>query len=533
MLFEGELSTSEPARSMHVTRRNRTHSQTVVAVAENPLRRALGLFTAVALIASALISPVSAHASRAGTDRIGGRALAEGKIAPGNAPDIDARAGILVDEEGRALWSRGGSVRRPMASTTKMMTALLVLEHADLNRTVTVSRRAANVPYATGLRAGERFTVRQLLELMLVSSSNDAAYALGEHVGGSMPRFVSLMNARALKLGLRNTHFANPHGLDARGHYSTPADLAVIAKTAMEHAPYRRAVKLRSVKLKGAPGRPARMLKSTSKLILGSYPGLEGGKTGFTDGAKFSYVATAERNGVRLTVAVLGASSHASRFTQTRKLLDWGFRNIETRQLASANETVTALPVAADPAVTVPVKLAKGANGRVFRLDGKVVTKTRLPKNLPLPVFEGQRVGTIEVRQGKRVLAQLPAVATTSVASVNETIGAVPVADYIDRSVTVRTTKVDEPVVAFDAGKPVRREVDIDESVAAPVKKGDRLGTIRYEQGDKVLAEVPVIATESVEQPGFVDRIGISFRRGILGLVGGEQAARPAIDTPS
>lgn len=491
-------------------------------------RRIAGRFVSATLAFSLLTAPTAALAAKRPTDRIGGKSLASGQVSANHAPDIDAAAGALVDQDGRVLWGRGASTPRPMASTTKMMTALLVLERVKMDKKIRVSKRAAATPYGIGLKAGEWMTAGQLLNLMLVVSSNDAAYALGEYVGGgSMPRFVKLMNARAAELGLEDTKFKNPHGLDAPGHYASPMDLATLSRAVMKHHRYRKAAVMRSVKLPGHKGRPARSIKATDKL-LGRYWGLQGGKTGFTNKAMYSFVASATRGDETLTVVVLGARSNDARFGQAARLLDWGFKNLETRRLAAADEAAGEVAIASTDGLTVPVALAAPATAKIFRPDGKVVRKPSLPAAVKLPVVAGQKLGTVEIAQGDRVLASVPAVATKTMLSAEETVGAVPVADYLDRSVVARAAKSDA-APELDAATPVERVVKLDSSVSAPVAPGDKLGEIRYLQGGKVVARVPVVSTAAVAEPTLVESIKTSVARGWLGIVGGPTMAEPVV----
>jgi D-alanyl-D-alanine carboxypeptidase (penicillin-binding protein 5/6) len=178
-------------------------------------------------LALALVAPAEAMAWRADSDKVGGTRLSEGEVKRASAPNIDASAGILVTSDGRALWSRRGAKPRAMASTTKIMTALLVVEKGGLNKKVRVSKAASKVPYGIGLHAGEKIKVRKLLQLALVASSNDAAYALGEYVSGSNTAFVKKMNERARELGLEETPYANAHALAAPPHNTSPTDIAV------------------------------------------------------------------------------------------------------------------------------------------------------------------------------------------------------------------------------------------------------------------------------------------------------------------
>jgi len=478
-------------------------------------------------VALALLAPSTALAWRDPADKVSGVPLSEGKIAYSSAPDIDAAGGILVSSDGHSLWSRGANARRPMASTTKMMTALLVLEHGGLGRTVTVSRNASRVAYGIGLRPGERMKVRKLLELALVASSNDAAYALGETVSGNMPAFIRKMNARARELGLDHTHFTSPHGLDARGHYSTPKDLATLAQLVMKKPEFRRIVKLRQVRIAPSRGRK-RVLKSTDEL-LGRYAGLKGVKTGFTGRAKYCFVGYAERNGVSLYSVVLGTASNAARFAQTRRLLDWGFKHMKPQKLTIGPAGVAR--TAADPQKGISARFEQRVSVPVFDLDGAIGRKSALATNVALPVFKGQPLGSVTFMQGRRSLATVKVVSARAVSSVNETVGAVPVNDYVDRSVVVRAGD-SSWVPVFDPKRPVQRQVVLPSKITAPVTLRQRLGEIVYSQDGHVIVRVPAVAGEAVPAPGPLARLGISLIRGWRTVFGGPMVS-PVVEARS
>ncbi|MGH9168206.1 MAG: D-alanyl-D-alanine carboxypeptidase family protein, partial [Acidimicrobiia bacterium] len=201
-------------------------------------------------------------------------------------PEVSASSWILYDQGfDRELGSLNPHERRAIASTTKMMTALVVLERASLGELVTVSEEAAGVGEAEiGLVAGEVLTVGDLLVALLIDSANDAAVALAEHVGGSEEGFVALMNETARRLGLADTHFANPHGLDDPGHYSTARDLLAIALAGMENPTFADLVGTRRAPFPSTPDGGEREALTTNTLLR-SYPGTFGVKTGFTDEA--------------------------------------------------------------------------------------------------------------------------------------------------------------------------------------------------------------------------------------------------------
>jgi D-alanyl-D-alanine carboxypeptidase len=335
--------------------------------------------------------------------------------------------------------------------------ARVLADHADLDDEVTVSKAASRVPYALGLRAGERMAFGSC-QLALVGSSNDAAYALAETSRGSIPAFSVLMNERAKELGMADPHFEPTRPRCIR-HYSSATDIVTMTRAAMSNPEFRRIVALRSVTLPAYKGRDARKIKSTNEL-LGKYPGVIGVKTGFTDDAGYDVVTSAERDGVTLTAVVMGTRSNAARFRNSASC-SISFKHLKIRPIAIATETVGAVAIADSPADKVEVRRAETTTAPVFDLDGPVARALRLPAQVDLPVFEGEPLGEVTLTQGERHLATLPLVASADLASVGETVGAVPVSDYLDTAVLVRASETSVAVSAFDPGAPVRRAVDL------------------------------------------------------------------------
>jgi D-alanyl-D-alanine carboxypeptidase len=239
-------------------------------------------------------------------------------------PPIRARSAILVEAgSGRVLWARMPHRRAPMASTTKIMTALLALERLQMNDLVTIHPSVPRAhPFREGLRTGERVPVWKLLYGTMLFSGNDAALALALATSGTRPAFLALMNERARELGLRNTHFATPSGVVDRDNYSTAWDMAVLTRYAMEDARFRRIVKTRRKQVGWAAPTHSKIYVNKNRL-LGTYRGADGVKTGWTTAAGSCLVASATRNDVRLIAVVLGSPDAAR---ESRRLLDYGFR---------------------------------------------------------------------------------------------------------------------------------------------------------------------------------------------------------------
>jgi len=230
-------------------------------------------------------------------------------------------AAYLVRVEGRTLWANDVARRLPPASLTKIMTALLVLERGGLDATTAISLHAAAAPGARlHVRAGEHFRIEDLLVAALVGSANDACRALAEWHSGTEARFVAAMNARARALGLRDTHYANACGFDARGHYSSARDLARLADTAMANARFRAIVALREAEVRDAGGRSYHV--QTTNALLGRLPGAIGIKSGHTRKAGRCIIVLAERGTRHVLLVMLGA---ANRWWDAHDLVERAF----------------------------------------------------------------------------------------------------------------------------------------------------------------------------------------------------------------
>ena len=236
-------------------------------------------------------------------------------------PVIEAEAWVAVDAaSGVTLAGFNSDEGRPMASVTKLVTALVVRDHANLDSRIRISQSAADVGEAEiGLVAGEVWSVRDLLAAVMVRSGNDAAYALAEHVGGSIDGFSDLMNAKAAQLGLEDSQFMNPHGLDEEGHYTSAKDLAVIAAAVLEDEVLAQLARTGIVRFKPSPEGTDRIAVNTNKL-LNSYPGVVGLKTGYTGLAGRVLVSATKMEGQTIIVVVMGSEDH---FADTAAILDY------------------------------------------------------------------------------------------------------------------------------------------------------------------------------------------------------------------
>ena len=312
-------------------------------------------------------------------------------------PAITAPVAVLADlDTGRLLYARGPDARRPIASLTKVMTALLVLEAGHLDEVVTIPEEAVFAPHdfgassTLGLIEGERLTVRDLLYGMLLGSANDAAVALAIHEAGSTQAFVHWMNARARELGLRATVFFSPNGLDDRGH-SSARDLVTLTRAAYETPGFAPIVDAEVRRIPG-PNGTQRSIQNRN-VMLWLYPGAMGAKTGFTAGAGYCLDATAQRDGRRLLAIVLGAPSDA--FSDAAALFNYGFDAFEHHTFIRLGDPAGEVAIRGG---TVPV-IAGGTIAGLVPADAVATAGERVSVDprAAFPPAPGQQVGTLRV----------------------------------------------------------------------------------------------------------------------------------------
>lgn len=321
-----------------------------------------------------------------------------------DAPGITSPSAYLLDVgTGRELFSKEGNTRRPIASTTKIMTSLLVMERLSLNDDVTISAKAAAAGGATiGLKAAERRKVGELLKALMLASANDAAVALAERVGGSVAGFAQLMNEKASALGAKNTRFVNPHGLAAGNlHYSTAADLARISQAAMRIPEFRRLVSTRRYSWETTEsGKPA--LLTNSNHLLERYPAATGIKTGHTNESGYCLVASATKGDRSAIAVVLGGPSREASFEDARQLLDWALDRFELKRIVKKNKRYGILMKAGR---SLPLIAEKTWVELVYDgASGGRIAKRRIDPRIRLPIIRGQRLGELIItRDGRRV----------------------------------------------------------------------------------------------------------------------------------
>ena len=346
-------------------------------------------------------------------------AVGAGTALAADPPEVEADSAIVVETStGEVVYARRPDRPRAIASATKLMTALLVLERLPRDRMVPASDyRPAAIESQLGLEPGERMTVADLLRALLLASANDAAVTLAEATSGSRPAFVRAMNARARELGLTRTRFANPIGLDAPTNRSTARDLVRLTMQLRTHPFFRRTVAREQATLRS--GDRVRFIENRNSLV--SHPRVDGVKTGHTRSAEYVLVASGRAsNGVRLISVVLGEPDEASRNEDTLELLTWGFRQFRVLRPVRRGQRF--------PGASTPIRYRRGAElglvassgvRRVVRRGSRppTVELTGVPERVEGPIRRGQRVGSaaVRVRRGSRVLAEVPLVAASTV----------------------------------------------------------------------------------------------------------------------
>lgn len=328
-----------------------------------------------------------------------------------NEPSINARSAIVMDfETGAVLYQKNAFRKRPMASTTKIMTAIIALENCDLNEDVVISQKAANMGGSSmGIRAGSVVKMNDLLHGMLICSGNDAAVAIAEHIGGSIEGFSELMNKKALEIGAFSTSFSNPHGLDEDDHYTTAYDLAKITRYALKIPEFNDIVKKKEFFFEG------RTLKSTNEM-LSLYAGADGVKTGYTGLAGRCLVTSATRNGMRLISVVLFCDTKNLRTSSSTKILDYSFAEYDRVNLLDKGTLMGTIKVnRSRTAQEINLTVAEDLTA-VLKHNQKdmLFTRVSIPKQVTAPVKKGSIMGTVSIYHGDRIIAETSLIALDS-----------------------------------------------------------------------------------------------------------------------
>lgn len=341
---------------------------------------------------------------------------------PLKMPKVHAASAILLDADtGQVIYEKDADARRPMASTTKIMTALLFCENVPEKTTVTASKNACKIHNCSlHLKPGEQLSAHDLLRAMLIRSANDTCVVAAEQVSGTQSEFVNRMNARAAELGALHTHFANPHGLTAPDHYTTARDLATIAREVVKQQRIMDVVKLIDCTI-------TRSIKKTDCNLhnythfVGRYPGAEGLKSGWTTPSGHCYVGVASHKGWRLVSVVLKSPEYGA---DTTTLMNFGFNNYERVHAGVPGEPAGDAPVTSGVSRTVPAQTASDLKVVVRKGEGGRIEKRVRYDRIEAPVSAGKTVGALEACVGGTPLISVPVVAVGTVAAAPRVIGA-------------------------------------------------------------------------------------------------------------
>lgn len=349
-------------------------------------------------------------------------ALAQRPLEEGTPMTLTSPAAILAETStGTIIFEKNADERREVASITKLMTALLVLEALDrgdvsLSDSVQVSQNAAAMKGSQALLdANATYSLEDLLRTTIMASANDSAVALAEHLCGSEEAFVTRMNARAAELGMTNTHYVNCTGYPQDGQYTTARDVCTLCCEVAKYPIYTKYSSVWIDKLTH-PGGRVTDLTNTNRLVR-FYDGCDGFKTGSTDAAKYCLAATAQKNGMRLVAIVLGTPVSQTRFNEARAMLDYGFANYQRMAIANKGDLLgESLPVRGGAADTVELALGSGLsmllrNGQQSGLRLELA----LPDSVDAPVAAGDVLGTVNVLMNGQVIAKLSCVAASNV----------------------------------------------------------------------------------------------------------------------
>lgn len=331
---------------------------------------------------------------------------------------LNAKSAILMEEStGNILYESNPDERLPIASVTKVMTMLLIMEAVDsgkisLDDMVTVSENAMSYGGSTMfLETGEQLTVNDMLKGIAVASANDGCVAMAEHLAGSESAFVDMMNEKAKELGMENTHFMNTNGLDEDDHYSSARDVAIMSRELMKHETIFNYTSIWMDTLRGGKFQ----LANTNKLIR-FYDGANGLKTGSTSKALCCLSAAAKRNDMQLIAVVLGAPTSAERFASAKSLLNYGFANYAVNTQITAGDEVQ--KIAVEKGVDKEVGVVAGDSCSTLVKKGQednITKEIKIDETITAPIEAGQKIGTMTISRDGEVIADIDLNASSAV----------------------------------------------------------------------------------------------------------------------
>ncbi|MBT2656465.1 D-alanyl-D-alanine carboxypeptidase [Bacillus sp. ISL-18] len=334
----------------------------------------------------------------------------------------NVKSAILIERDtGTVLYEKNSNQELPPASMTKIMTMLLIMEAIDegklsWNEKVRASEYAASMGGSQiFLEPGEAMTTKEMLRGIAIGSGNDASVAMAERIAGSEDAFVDMMNAKAKELGLKHTFFKNTTGLPVSGHYSTAADMAIMAKELLKYEDITKFTGMYEAYLRENTDKKF-WLVNTNKLVR-FYPGVDGLKTGFTAEAKYCLTATAQKDGMRVIAVVFGAPTSKERNAQVTKLLNYAFAQYQTHPMFKRSQTIGLVKVSkgkekkVEAVTSEPISILTKKGEKTQDVKQKVI----LQKNLKAPITKGDQVGTIKLTKNGKVILESPLVASKSV----------------------------------------------------------------------------------------------------------------------
>ena len=333
-----------------------------------------------------------------------------------NIPSVSARAAALYEPESESfIYKKNIKLKLPMASTTKIMTALIVLENLPLDKEIEVDERAIGTDGSSiYLERGEVMSTEALLYSLMLGSANDAAEALAYEISGSIDAFSLLMNEKAAAIGATDTQFKNPHGLDATDHYTTAHDLALISAEALKNAKFKEIAS--TYKKEVTSNIKTRLVVNHNKLLK-MYDGCIGVKTGYTQLSGRSLVGAAVRDGLTLISVTIDAPDD---WSDHKKLFDYGFKNMHCEVLLEKAEFKRAIPVLSGEKQQISVENSKEIKIIYNRERPKISKEIRLDRYILAPINEGDTIGKIIYKDGERILGESPIVATEQVDTVKK-----------------------------------------------------------------------------------------------------------------
>ncbi len=324
---------------------------------------------------------------------------------------------LMEAGSGKIIYQKNQDQKLPPASVTKVMTLLLTLEAVQsgkisMDEKVLVSKNAQGIEGTTiFLEAGELISVEDIIKGISIASANDACIAIAEHIAGSEGEFVRMMNERAEELGMKNTNFVNPNGLDNENHYTTAYDIALMSRELIKHEEIFKFTTIWLDYLRDGKTE----LANTNKL-LNYYNGINGLKTGSTSKAMFCLSATAKRDGMQLIAVVMAAPTSNERFSDAAALLDYGFANYRVSKISNADEVIGYVPVLKGEKENVAVVCCEEMSVLVDRgKENKVTSKIELVDNITAPVKKGDRAGVVKFYLDKELVAEIPLTAKEDV----------------------------------------------------------------------------------------------------------------------